>query len=71
MQVKKQQLEPDMRQQTNYKVGKGVHQGCILSPCLTSTQSTSCEISGWMNHRPELRLLGKIGITLDMQIIPL
>ena len=30
MQVKKQQLEPDMEQ----RIGKGVHQGCILSPCL-------------------------------------
>ena len=30
MQVRKQQLELDMEQQT----GKGVHQGCILSPCL-------------------------------------
>ena len=31
MQVKKQQLELDMEQQTGYK---GVCQGCILSPCL-------------------------------------
>ena len=34
MQVKKQQLEPDMEQQTGSKLGKGVRQGCILSPCL-------------------------------------
>ena len=34
MQVKKQQLEPDMEQQTGSKIGKGVRQGCILSPCL-------------------------------------
>ena len=33
MQVRKQQLELDMEQQTGSK-GKGVHQGCILSPCL-------------------------------------
>ena len=31
MQVKKQQLEPDMEQQ--FQIGKGVHQGCILSRC--------------------------------------
>ena len=31
MQVKKQQLELDMEQQTGSKSGKGVHQGCILS----------------------------------------
>ena len=34
MQVMKQQLEPDMEQQTGSKLGKRVHQGCILSPCL-------------------------------------
>ena len=34
MQVKKQQLELDMEQQTGSKIGKGVPQGCILSPCL-------------------------------------
>ena len=33
MQVKKQQLEPDRKQQTGSKLGR-VHQGCILSPCL-------------------------------------
>ena len=31
MQVKKQQLEPDMDW---FQIAKGVHQGCILSPCL-------------------------------------
>ena len=34
MQVKKNQLEPGMEQWTGSKLGKGVHQGCILSPCL-------------------------------------
>ena len=34
MQVRKQQLELDMEQQTGFQIGKGVHQGCILSPCL-------------------------------------
>ena len=33
MQVKKQQLELDMEQQTG-SIAKGVCQGCILSPCL-------------------------------------
>ena len=33
MQVKKQQLKLGMEQQT-FQIGKGVHQGCILSPCL-------------------------------------
>ena len=34
MQVRKQQLTLDMEQQTGSKLGKGVHQGCILLPCL-------------------------------------
>ena len=34
MQVKKQQLEPDMEQWNNFKIGTGEHQSCILSPCL-------------------------------------
>ena len=34
MQVKMQQLEPDMQQWTSSKIGKGAHQGCILSTCL-------------------------------------
>ena len=34
VQVKKQQLELDMEQQTGLQIGKGVRQGCILSPCL-------------------------------------
>ena len=33
MQVRKQQLELDMEQQTGSKLGKE-HQGCVLSPCL-------------------------------------
>ena len=44
MQVKKQQLKPDMEQQIG-KIGKGVHQGCILSPCyLTYMKSISCKV---------------------------
>ena len=34
MQVKKQELEPDMEQQTRFKIGKGIHRVCISTPCL-------------------------------------
>ena len=34
MQVRKKQLELNMEQQTGFQIGKGVRQGCILSPCL-------------------------------------
>ena len=37
---------------------------------LTSAQSTSCEMWGWMKHRLESRLLGEISITSDMQMTP-
>ena len=52
-----------------FQIGKGVCQGCILSPCyLTYTQSTSCEMPGWMKHKLESRLLGEISLTSDTQM---
>ena len=39
MQVRKQQLELDMEQQTGFQVEKGIRQGCILSPCLLNLYS--------------------------------
>ena len=47
-----------------FHIWKRIHQGCILSPCyLTSMQSTSCEMPGWMKHKLESRLPGQISIT--------
>ena len=37
---------------------------------LTYMQSTSCEMPGWMEHKLESRLLGKISIASDMQMTP-
>ena len=54
-----------------FQIGKGVHQGWILSPAyLTSMQSTSCKMSGWVKHKLESRLPGEISITSDMQMKP-
>ena len=54
-----------------FQVGKGVCQGCILSPAyLTSMQSTSWEMLGWRKHKLESRLLGAISITSGMQMTP-
>ena len=40
-----------------FKIGKGVRQGCILHPAyLTSMQSNTCKLQGWMNHKLESRL---------------
>jgi len=71
MQVKKQQLEPDMEQQTGSKLGKEYVKAVYCHPAyLTYMQSTSCEMPGWMKHKLESRLLGEISITSDMQMTP-
>ena len=71
MQIKKQQLEPDMEQQTGSKLGKEYVEAVYCHPAyLTYMQSTSCEIPGWMKHKLESRLQGEILITQDMQMIP-
>ena len=54
-----------------FKIEKGVYQGCILSSYLSSVQSTSCDMLGWMTHRLESRLSGEISTTSGMQMIPL
>ena len=73
MMIKKQQLEPDMKQWTaSFKIGKGVCQAVYCHPAyLTYMQSTLCEMPGWMNHKLELRLLGEISTTSYMQILTL
>ena len=72
MQVKKQQLELDMEQQTGSKLGKEYVKAVYCHPAyLTSMMTTSCEMPGWMKHKLESRFPGEISITSDMQIIPL
>ena len=70
MQVKKQQLEPDMEQRTGSKLVKEYKAEYRHPAHLTSMQSTSCEIPGWMKHKLESRLPGEISITSDMQMTP-
>ena len=51
MQFKKQQLEPDMEQETGSKLGKEYVKAVYCHPAyLTYMQSTSCEIPGWMKQ---------------------
>ena len=67
MQVKKQQLELNMEQQTGYKLGKEYLKAVYCHPdYLTYMQSTSCETQGWMKHKLESRLSGEISITSDV-----
>ena len=71
MQVKKQQLELDMEQWTGSKLGQEYVKAVCRHPAyLTSTQSTSCEMSDWMKHKLESRLLEEMSITSDMQMTP-
>ena len=70
MQVRKQQLELDMEQQTGSKSGKEYVKAVYYHPAyLTYMQSTSCEMC-WMKHKLESRLLGEISVTSDMQMTP-
>ena len=67
MQVKKQQLELDMKQQTGSKLGKEYIKAVYCHPAyLTYMQSTLCEMLGWINHKLESRLPEEISITSDI-----
>ena len=64
MQVKKQQLELDMEQQTSSKSGKEDFKAVFCHPAyLTYMQTTSWGMLEWMKHKLELRLWGEISIT--------
>ena len=66
MQIKKQQLELDMEQQTGSKSGKEYIKAVYCHPAyLTSMQSTSWEMLGWQKHKLESRLPGEVSITSD------
>ena len=71
MQVKKQQLELKMEQQTGSKSEKEYIKSVYCHPAyLTYMQSTSWEMLGLMKHKLESRLLGEIPINSDMQMTP-
>ena len=71
MQIKEQQLEPDMEKWTGSKLGKEYDKAVYCHPAyLTSMQNTSCEMPGWMKQKVESRLPGELSTTSDMQMIP-
>ena len=70
MQIKKEQLEPEMEQWTGFKLGKEFIKAVYRhSAYLAYTQITSCKMLGWMTHKLESRLPGEI-TTSDTQMIP-
>ena len=71
MHVRKQQLEPDMEQWTDSKLGKEYIKAVYYHPGYSPRmQRTSCEMLGWMKHKLESRLLGELSITSDRQMTP-
>ena len=71
MQVRKQQLEFDMEQQTGSKLGNEYVKAVYCHPAyLTFMQSTSYEMLGWRKHKLESRLPGEVSITSDTQMTP-
>ena len=71
MQIKKQQLEPDMEQKTGSNLGQKYIKAVYCHPVfLTFMQSTSREMPDCMNHILKSRLLGEILITSAVQMTP-
>ena len=71
MQVKRQQLELDMEQQTGSKSRKEYIKVVYCHPAyLIYMQSISYEMLDWMKHKLESRLLGEISVTSDTQMTP-
>ena len=71
MQVKKQQLELEMEQQTGSESGKEYVKAVYCHPAyLTYMQSTSWEMLDWMKHKLKSRSPGEISIISDMQMEP-
>ena len=54
-----------------FQIGKGVCQGCIVSPCLFNFYAEYImRNAGWRKHKLESKLPGEISITSDMQMTP-
>ena len=71
MQVKKQKIKLDRKQQTDSKAGKEYIKAAYCHPTyLTYMHSTSCEMPGWMKYKLESKLPREIPVSSDKQMTP-
>ena len=70
MQIKKQQLEPDMEQWIGSKLGKEYVKAVYCHSAYLAYMQSTLGMPGWMKHKLESRLSREILITSDMQMIP-
>ena len=67
----KKKKKLDMEQQDWFQIGKGVHQGCILSPCLFNLYAEYIKRNARLDEaQARIKPLGEISITSDMQMTP-
>ena len=71
MQVRKQQLEMYVKQQEWFQIGKGVRQGCILSPCLFNLYAEYIVRNAGLDEaQTRIKIAGETSITSDVQMTP-
>ena len=67
MQVKKQQLEPDIEQQTDSKQEKEYIEAVYCHPAYLTYMQSPCKMRGWMKHKLESTLPEAISITSESE----
>ena len=53
-----------------FQIGKGVHQGCILSPCLFNLYAEHIMRNAGLEAQAGIKIAREISITSDMQMTP-